>query len=176
MVKKPVRRYFYYKASVMKKPQKTHTPGYLLSLLQLRCPRCRTGKMFVNENSYSKHLMKMHKHCPVCGQSMEVEPDFYYGTGYVSYALAVAVSTASFIAWWVIIGLSLQDNRFFWWIGFNAVLLIALQPYLMRLSRTVWLSFFVKYKIEVPTCGVLTNNNATASKPFELISQKQTRD
>lgn len=89
--------------------------------------------------------MKMHEHCPVCGQPMEIEPDFYYGTGYVSYALAVAVSTASFIAWLVIIGMSVNDNRFFWWIGFNAVLLIALQPYLMRLSRTVWLSFFVKY-------------------------------
>jgi hypothetical protein len=160
----------------MKKSKDDHKPAYIPSLLKLKCPRCRTGHMFVNKSSYSKNLMHMHEHCEVCGQPMEIEPDFYYGTGYVSYALAVAVSTASFIAWWIIIGLSLQDNRFFWWIGFNAVLLIALQPYLMRLSRTVWLSFFVKYKIEAPTCGVTTNYNATASKPFELISQNQTRD
>ena len=83
--------------------------------------------------------MLMHDHCPVCCQPMEIEPSFYYGTGYVSYALA------SFIAWWVIIGLSLHDNRFFWWMGLNALLLISLQPYLMRLSRTIWLSFFVRY-------------------------------
>ena len=56
----------------------------------------------------------MNDTCPVCGQPFCLEPDFYYGTGYVSYALAVAVSVASFIAWWVIVGLSLQDNRFFW--------------------------------------------------------------
>lgn len=95
----------------------------------------------------------MHEHCAVCGQPMEIEPSFYYGTGYVSYALSVAVSVASFLAWWVIIGLSLKDNRFFWWIGFNAVLLILLQPYLMRLSRTIWLAFFVRYDRDVYACS-----------------------
>lgn len=87
----------------------------------------------------------MYDTCPVCGQKMEIEPSFYYGTGYVSYALSVALTVASFVAWWVIIGMSLKDDRFFWWIGLNAVLLLAAQPYLMRLSRTVWLSFFVRY-------------------------------
>lgn len=87
----------------------------------------------------------MNENCPVCGQRTEIEPGFYYGTGYVSYALSVAVCVASLIAWWVFIGFSLHDSRFFWWIGFNAVLLIALQPVLMRLSRTLWLSWFVKY-------------------------------
>ena len=101
--------------------------------------------MFINKNAYSKKFMLMHDHCPECGQPMEIEPSFYYGTGYVSYALSVAVTVASFIAWWVIIGLSLHDNRFFWWMGLNALLLISLQPYLMRLSRTIWLSFFVRY-------------------------------
>lgn len=102
----------------------------------------------------------MHDQCPVCGQPMEIEPSFYYGTGYVGYALAVAVTVASFIAWWAIVGLSLHDNRFFWWIGFNAVLLLALQPYLMRLSRTVWLSFFVRY-----------DKQATATEPGTVQEQ-----
>jgi hypothetical protein len=70
---------------------------------------------------------------------------FYYGTAYVSYAISVAVCVASFIAWWVIIGVSLEDNRFFWWLGSNAVLLVVIQPPLMRLSRTLWLSWFVSY-------------------------------
>lgn len=100
----------------------------------------------------------MHERCSVCGQPMEIEPSFYYGTGYVSYALSVAVTVASFIAWWVIIGLSLHDNRFFWWIGFNAALLIALQPYLMRLSRTVWLSFFVRYNRQAASCNMPVEN------------------
>lgn len=90
----------------------------------------------------------MNETCPTCGQPMEIEPSFYYGTGYVSYALAVVVSVATFVAWWVLIGFSFHDSRFFWWIGLNAILLVALQPYLMRLSRTLWLSFFVKYDSE----------------------------
>ena len=87
----------------------------------------------------------MNENCPVCEQPMEIEVGFYYGTSYVSYVLTVALSVASFIEWWVIVGLSLDDNRFFGWMGFNAVLLILLQPYLMRLSRAIWLSFFVRY-------------------------------
>lgn len=112
--------------------------------------------MFQTKRSYSKIFMQMHDRCAVCGQQMEIEPSFYYGTGYVSYALSVAVSVASFIAWWVIIGLSLKDNRFFWWIGFNAVLHILLQPYLMRLSRTIWLAFFVRYDREAWACNETT--------------------
>jgi uncharacterized protein (DUF983 family) len=128
------------------KNESEHTPSYIPSLLQLKCPRCRKGNMFIERSAYRKGFMKMHDTCPVCGQKMEIEPSFYYGTGYVSYSLTVALTVATFIAWWVLIGFSFSDNRFFYWIGFNAVFLIALQPYLMRLSRTVWLSFFVKYR------------------------------
>lgn len=87
----------------------------------------------------------MNKECPVCGQPTEIEVGFYYGTSYVSYALSVAISVASLIAWWVIIGLSTDDNRFFYWVGFNALFLLLLQPWLMRLSRSLWISWFVKY-------------------------------
>ena len=87
----------------------------------------------------------MNKECPVCGQPTEIEVGFYYGTSYVSYAMSIALSVASLVAWWVIIGLSTEDNRFFVWLGFNSVLLIVLQPWLMRLSRSIWISWFVKY-------------------------------
>jgi hypothetical protein len=53
---------------------------------------------------------KMNEHCPVCGQVTEIEVGFYYGTGYVSYALTVAFSVATFIAWWVFIGISIYDK------------------------------------------------------------------
>ncbi|MEY4885168.1 MAG: hypothetical protein RL151_477 [Bacteroidota bacterium] len=121
-------------------------PNYLFSVVNNRCPRCRTGQMFKDKNPY--HLsttVQMNDECPVCGQPTEIETGFYYGTGYVSYALTVAISVASFIAWWVLIGFSLQDTRFFWWMGSNAVFLILLQPLIMRLSRSLWLSWFVKY-------------------------------
>ncbi len=87
----------------------------------------------------------MNDKCPVCGQPLDMEPGFYYGTNMVSYTLAVLICFITFFLWWITIGFSLSDKRFFWWIGVNAFLLVLLQPPLMRLSRTVWLSFFVPY-------------------------------
>lgn len=92
----------------------------------------------------------MHESCPVCGQPTEIEVGFYYGTGYVSYALSIAVLTASFVAWKVLIGVtfSIDDNRIFYWMGTAFLLLFILQPVLMRMSRVLWLSWFVSYDPE----------------------------
>lgn len=76
---------------------------------------------------------------------MEIEVGFYYGTGYVSYALTVAISVAVFVAYWVLIGISIKDNSLFYYLGINALVLLVSMPYTMRLSRSIWLSFFVKY-------------------------------
>jgi endogenous inhibitor of DNA gyrase (YacG/DUF329 family) len=120
-------------------------PGFL-KVLQCKCPRCRKGNMFVEKNPYKlSRIMKMNENCPVCGQPFELEVGFYYGSGYISYALAVALSVASLVAWWIFIGISVNDNRIFYWLIFNAVLLLSLQPLLMRLARAIWLSFFVRY-------------------------------
>lgn len=127
-------------------PDKISRRGYLSSTLGCRCPRCRDGKLFRNKVTIRlKRNMEMNKECPVCGQPTEIETGFYYGTGYVSYALAIAVTVASFVAWLVLIGMSTEDNRFFYWLGFNALLLFVLQPVLMRLSRSFWISWFVKF-------------------------------
>ena len=90
----------------------------------------------------------MHERCPICGQPTEIEVGFYYGTGYVSYALTVAFSVATFVAWWVLIGISVNDNRVLWWLVANAILLVVLQPWLMRLSRAIYMRFFVSYDAE----------------------------
>lgn len=89
--------------------------------------------------------MKMNKECPECKQPFDIEVGFYYGSSYVSYALSIAISVASFVAWYLFVGMSLDDSRFFYWIAFNALLLLALQPPLMRLARSIWLAFFVRY-------------------------------
>lgn len=90
----------------------------------------------------------MNKECPVCGQPTEIEVGFYYGTAYVSYALTIGFCVATFIAWWLLIGFSMQDgdHRLLYWGIINAILLILLQPIFMRLSRSFWLSWFVKYE------------------------------
>lgn len=118
-------------------------------MLTMRCPRCRRGPMFKDPNPFKKlklsHIFDMYDNCPVCKQKYDLETGFWYGTGYVSYALAVAISVTTFIAWLVLIGVSFEDNRIFAWLVFNIVLLIVIQPWLMRLSRVIYLYFFVSY-------------------------------
>ena len=124
-------------------PDKKLSP---LRLLQCKCPRCRRGDMFEYKNPYNlKKFMRMHETCPVCGQVFDIEVGFYYGSGFVSYALTIALSVATLVAWWVLIGFSSNDNRIFYWLAFNAIFLVALQPPLMRLGRALWLAFFVRY-------------------------------
>ena len=136
-----------------------------LRLLACKCPRCREGDMFQVKNPWKlKTTMRMNRVCPVCGQPLDIEIGFYYGSSYVSYALGVALSVATLVAWWLIIGLSLNDNRFFYWMGVNAVLLIAMQPYLMRVARTGWLAFFVRYD---------RNWRTNAPKPLERVNKDQ---
>src|ERR1700709_1111033 len=118
-------------------------PSLLWSVLNNKCSRCRKGDLYKYHNPYDiRNFMKMNEKCEVCGQLFEIEVGFFYGTSFVSYALSVAGCVASFIAWKVLIGMSLHDNRFFWWLVVNGLLLIGMQPLLMRVSRTIWLNFF----------------------------------
>ncbi len=126
----------------------SENPSYFLSVLTNRCPRCRRGDIFQFKNAYALkggRFMKMNEHCPMCGQPTDIEVGFYYGTGYVSYGITILLTAITFVLWWILIGISADDNRIFWWLGCNTVLLLILQPVLMRFSRTLWLSWFVKY-------------------------------
>lgn len=129
--------------------EKVPTPNYLWSILTMKCPRCRRGPMFKDPNPFRKlrasHIFDMYDNCPVCNQKYDLEEGFWYGTGYVSYALTVAISVATFVAWLVLVGVSINDNRIFVWLISNIVLLIIIQPWLMRLSRVIYLYFFVRY-------------------------------
>ncbi len=103
--------------------------------------------MFKNANPYRlKSTLDMHEHCPVCGLNFEPELGFYFGTGYVSYGLSIAFTVGFFLACLFTVGLSIKDNSLFYWLASDVLLLVLLQPVLMRLSRVIWLSFFTKYE------------------------------
>lgn len=120
--------------------------GYLTTVFGNYCPRCREGKIFKYGMSLrlSKN-MAMEEKCPVCGQPTEIEVGFYYGTSYVSYVLAIILCVISFLLWYLFIGFSFSDNRFMYWMICNVIFLILVQIPLMRFSRTLWLSWFVRY-------------------------------
>src|SRR5579875_1626071 len=125
---------------------KTPHRSYLSSVFSCRCPRCREGKLFKYPVTikFNKNT-QMNERCPVCGQPTDIEVGFYYGTSFVSYTLCIVITIAFLFLWWLTIGFSFDDNRFFWWIGIDVALLIVLQPWLMRLSRSLWISWFVRY-------------------------------
>jgi uncharacterized protein (DUF983 family) len=129
--------------------QRKPKPNFFWSILTMRCPRCRRGGLFNSRNAYKKlslkHIFDMPDHCPVCKQKFDLEVGFWYGTGYVSYFLVVLLSAFTFVAWWILIGISTQDNRIFFWLIFNTIIIIILQPWLMRLSRAVYIYFFINY-------------------------------
>ncbi|MFT4203848.1 MAG: DUF983 domain-containing protein [Chitinophagaceae bacterium] len=123
--------------------------SYLGTILTCACPRCRQSHLFEDRNPYHlKNTMKMYKECPTCGQPTEIEVGFYTGAAYVSYALTVALAVAVFVAWYVLIGFSmsdLDDFRIYWCLLTTVSIILLATPYVMRLSRAIWLSFFVKY-------------------------------
>jgi hypothetical protein len=136
-------------------------PALLWSLFTMKCPRCRRGHMFNNSNPWNlKKVFSMPEKCPECKQPYELEPGFWYGTGYVSYALSIVYLIFTFVLWWLIIGFSVKDNRFFWWMGFAIVTLVILQPWLMRFSRVVYLYFFVKYNENYKNAPVVKFDNS----------------
>ena len=140
-------------------------PNFFLSLISLRCPRCRRGPMFKNDVTInSTKNMAMHKTCPLCGQYMELEVGFYYGTGYVSYALCVAITVAVFVAYYVLIGVSINDYSLYYYLAADITILILMMPYIMRLSRTIWLNFFTKYEKDWKT--------TKAPKPERIVEDQ----
>ena len=116
------------------------------SIVLNKCPRCRTGNLFLDPNPYHfRKMMLMPERCLVCNHRFEEQPAFFFGTGYVSYALTVAFSIVTFLLWFKFVGISTRDSRLLYWFITNALLMLLLQPILQRLSRSIWLAFFVRY-------------------------------
>ena len=84
--------------------------------------------------------------CPQCGQKVELEIGFWYGTGYVSYMVSVLFSLFNLAWYWIFIGISWRDDSVFHWLIVNGILLGLIMPGLIRWSRTLYLSFFVRYE------------------------------
>ena len=102
----------------------------LWSALRLRCPRCRTGRMF-------RGPVTMNDPCPVCGLIFQREEGYFLGAMYVSYVLSSALLGAFFL-----IGTLLLPG----WSSL-AVALLTLPPFLpfvpavFRYSRVFWIYF-----------------------------------
>ncbi|MCG2610663.1 DUF983 domain-containing protein [Flavobacterium sp. SM15] len=113
----------------------------LNSILTGSCPKCQEESMYLDQNPYNMgNIFKMHEHCSHCGTRYKIEPSFFYGAMYVSYGVGIAFGVAAFIISYLFIGTNLKT-------AFIAIIatLIVFMPVIMRLSRNIWINFFIHY-------------------------------
>ena len=112
------------------------------SLLGLRCPRCRVGKLFQpGKLAKPGSLFEMHTHCACCQLSFSPEPGFYFGAMFVSYG----INTAQFIGAWVALLLLYPDYSLALLLSILVAVVLISLPFTFRLSRSIWLTLFVSY-------------------------------
>lgn len=106
------------------------------------CPRCHMESMYLDDNPFHvAKIYKMHENCSHCGLHYKIEPSFFYGAMYVSYALGVAFAVAAFIVSFVFFDSTIET-------AFIAIVLtlVVLMPVQMRLARNIWINIFINYR------------------------------
>lgn len=116
----------------------------LVAMSEARCPQCREGKMFKYPFWRVDKFSEMNSNCPVCGLKYEVEPGFWFGAMFVSYANTIAML--------VILGVSIfylfNDPPVLYYIIPVTLVSLLTVPFNFRISRVVFLYLFgfVKYR------------------------------
>lgn len=125
------------------------TPLFL-AVLQSKCPRCRRGKIFTG-SLYGFDLQRTNETCSHCHMRFEIEPGFFYGAMYVSYAFVVAEMLNVGLLTYIITG----NDKSPWLYIFSILLsILVLTPVNYRYSKVLLLHFLtpkVKYKPEYDT-------------------------
>ena len=106
------------------------------------CPVCQEESMYKESNPYKlSRVYKMHERCSSCGTKYKIEPSFFYGAMYVSYAVGIAFSVAAFVISHLFLNSSLLTAFFA-----IVITLVVFMPVIMRLSRNIWINLFFNYK------------------------------
>ena len=116
--------------------------GYkLYSILTGSCPKCHLESMYKDPNPYHLgSLFKMHERCSHCKTKYKIEPSFFYGAMYVSYAVGIAFAGAAFVISFLVFQTSLLYT-----FGSIVATLIVFMPVIIRLSRNIWINIFMHY-------------------------------
>ena len=70
----------------------------LYSIIRFKCPRCHEGDFYKNHPYSYSGMGRVKENCSKCDLKYNIEPSFYQGSYYVTYALGVAL----FIAVWIL--------------------------------------------------------------------------
>jgi len=112
----------------------------LYSIFNNKCPKCHAGDFYVDKNPlHLKTILKIHDKCDNCGLKYMIEPSFYHGAMYVSYGLSVGTSIVTFIIF------NLLGIELMWSFVGVVIALISLTPFMLKLSRIIYINMFVSY-------------------------------
>jgi uncharacterized protein (DUF983 family) len=116
----------------------------IYSIFRNKCPKCHEGNFFNYSNPYNLgNFFKMDDKCNVCGEKFTREPGFFFGAMFVSYALNVIWFVSAWVATLVLlpadINLFLLASII---VGFGLIM----APLTYRLSRLIWINFFISYE------------------------------
>ncbi|MDQ2794585.1 MAG: DUF983 domain-containing protein [Bacteroidota bacterium] len=127
-------------APVMAEP--TDTPEFVdstaLALAQLRCPRCHQGKLFSYSALNITKFAQMPEQCPVCGQTFEPEPGFYFGSMYITFGFNVATTLVLGLLIYYVLG----DPDTWVYVVIVTAVTILFTPVILRYSRALMLYLF----------------------------------
>ncbi|MEL1253129.1 DUF983 domain-containing protein [Flavobacterium sp. DGU38] len=113
----------------------------LNSILTGSCPKCQKESMYEDQNPlHLSKVLKMNNHCSHCGLKYQIEPSFFYGAMYVSYGLNVALGIAAFIISFMFFGATIEQSFLT-----IVITLIVLFPFILRLSRNLYINMFISY-------------------------------
>ena len=122
---------------------KDKRPGLLAALFTMKCPSCRRETVFVNKSMFPLgKLVELKDECGVCGQRFKSERN---NGGGINYALTVLLFFLNLCWYWPIFGLSYEDNSVWEYLIVSTVIVLIAQPYLMRLSRMIYLYLYVGF-------------------------------
>jgi len=101
---------------------------------------------FFEANPYKlSNFNKVKEQCPKCNLKYSIEPSFYTGSMYVSYAVGIAVAVATYILS-LIFNLQLSIAGLFIAI---VVVLILTMPWIAAVSKSIWANIFFKFDKEI---------------------------
>ncbi len=113
----------------------------LNSIVKGTCPRCQEERMYVSRNSFNiLTATKMHSNCGHCGLRYMIEPAFFYGAMYVSYAVGICFAGAAFVLSQLFLEASMTTS-----IIIIIATLVVFYGIIMRISRSIWINMFVSY-------------------------------
>ena len=102
-----------------------------------KCPRCHRGNLFITSAYKLNGFYQMNRQCPVCEQTFEPEPGFYFGAMFISYGMLVIMS----ILTWLILFFVFHPV-FGVYVVVILILNVLLLPFIFRYSRTLYLFGF----------------------------------